>query len=91
MERFQIKSTNILSWQRFEFVCSYHIVISWLFLLLCRVFPAEACDTIGGDACAASMFPEAKLSQPQESSKTSTRVIEEIDREYFDYDSEPNR
>jgi len=55
------------------------------------VFPAEACETIGGEACDATMFPEAKLSQTQGSSKINARVIEEIDREYFDYESEPSR
>ncbi|EXB62838.1 hypothetical protein L484_008688 [Morus notabilis] len=33
------------------------------------VFPAEACETIGGEACWAGMFPEAKLQQQAKSSR----------------------
>lgn len=46
------------------------------------VFPAEACETIGGDACLADIFPEVKLN-PEASSK---RIASEpFDRDYLEY------
>ncbi|XP_062105329.1 light-regulated protein 1, chloroplastic [Humulus lupulus] len=50
------------------------------------VFPAEACDTIGGEACWEGMFPEAKLQQKQSGSPAP--ASESFDREYLEY-SEP--
>lgn len=48
------------------------------------VFPAEACETIGGEACSVDMFPEVKLqAQPQDSSANT--APEEVDREYVEY------
>ena len=47
------------------------------------VFPAEACETIGGDACLAEMYPEARL-QP-EARNERARASEAIEREYFEY------
>ncbi|XP_015893906.3 light-regulated protein 1, chloroplastic [Ziziphus jujuba] len=47
------------------------------------VFPAEACETIGGEACWAGMFPEAKLEQQPQNS--AARASEDIDREYLQY------
>ncbi|KAL5717358.1 hypothetical protein ACHQM5_010374 [Ranunculus cassubicifolius] len=47
------------------------------------VFPAEACETIGGDACDAQIFPETKL--PQDNS-IKAKSAEEVDREYVEYD-----
>ncbi|KAF6143089.1 hypothetical protein GIB67_041157 [Kingdonia uniflora] len=49
------------------------------------VFPAEACDTIGGEACNAEIFPEAKLKQEDGRNKAKT-VQELVDREYVEYD-----
>ncbi|GMH06886.1 hypothetical protein Nepgr_008726 [Nepenthes gracilis] len=48
------------------------------------VFPAEACETIGGEACAANIYPEAKVKQEAPSMR-STVASEEVDRDYFDY------
>ena len=48
------------------------------------VFPAEACDTIGGEACEVEMFPEVK----PVASVTSTRASdssEVVEREYMEY------
>ncbi|XP_044512499.1 light-regulated protein, chloroplastic-like [Mangifera indica] len=50
------------------------------------VFPAEACETIGGDACDAEMYPEVKLKPEIPSSKAETSS-ESIDRDYLDYSS----
>ncbi|KAJ0101341.1 hypothetical protein Patl1_05406 [Pistacia atlantica] len=50
------------------------------------VFPAEACETIGGDACDAEMYPEVKPKPEIQSSKAKTSS-EPIDREYLDYSS----
>ncbi|KAG4912611.1 Light-regulated protein 1, chloroplastic [Glycine soja] len=47
------------------------------------VFPAEACETVGGEACMAEMYPEAKL-QPE--AKTPRVVTENVEREYLEYD-----
>ncbi|KAK0592648.1 hypothetical protein LWI29_022933 [Acer saccharum] len=49
------------------------------------VFPAEACETLGGDACDADMYPEVKLKPDTESEKVKTSS-ELIEREYLDYD-----
>ena len=51
-------------------------------MVVCRVFPAEACETLGGEACDAAMFPEVKPAPAQASAK---EAAEEVDREYLDY------
>ncbi|XP_022773620.1 light-regulated protein-like [Durio zibethinus] len=48
------------------------------------VFPAEACETIGGDACRADIYPEVKL-QPNAKNDSPRTPTELIDREYLDY------
>ncbi|XVE50032.1 hypothetical protein DITRI_Ditri01bG0129600 [Diplodiscus trichospermus] len=50
------------------------------------VFPAEACETIGGEACDVEMYPEVKL-KPEAQSKNDKTASEQIDREYLDYNS----
>ncbi|KAF8408505.1 hypothetical protein HHK36_007661 [Tetracentron sinense] len=47
------------------------------------VFPAEACETIGGEACDAEIYPEAKL-KPE--ARSAIKAAESVDREYFEYD-----
>ncbi|XP_004493072.1 light-regulated protein 1, chloroplastic [Cicer arietinum] len=47
------------------------------------VFPAEACETVGGEACLADMYPEVKL-QPEAKNDTP-KASENIEREYLDY------
>ncbi|KAL2939601.1 Light-regulated protein 1 chloroplastic [Bienertia sinuspersici] len=55
-----------------------------------KVFPAEACDIVGGNACAAVMYPEVKLDTPKKMSQTNSNVVtEQFDREYFDYSIDP--
>ncbi|XP_062110864.1 light-regulated protein, chloroplastic-like [Humulus lupulus] len=49
------------------------------------VFPAEACETIGGEACDAEMYPEVKPPTPQPKN-TATNTKESVDREYLQYD-----
>ncbi|XP_010682968.2 light-regulated protein, chloroplastic [Beta vulgaris subsp. vulgaris] len=53
------------------------------------VFPAEACEILGGDACTAVMYPEVKLDKPKMSETNTNNTVEQFDREYFDYDSDP--
>ncbi|KAL6011752.1 hypothetical protein ACLOJK_002217 [Asimina triloba] len=48
------------------------------------VFPAEACETLGGDACAAEMYPEAKL-KPAAAAPEARTSSEKVDREYIEY------
>ncbi|KAI3965133.1 hypothetical protein MKW92_005858 [Papaver armeniacum] len=48
------------------------------------VFPAEACDTIGGEACNVEMYPEAKP-KPENKSIAPKTTKESIDREYLEY------
>ncbi|KAA8529999.1 hypothetical protein F0562_034397 [Nyssa sinensis] len=50
------------------------------------VFPAEACETIGGEACDADMYPEVKLNQEGKSNIPKT-ASEKVDREYLEYNS----
>ncbi|KAJ3708834.1 hypothetical protein LUZ61_012539 [Rhynchospora tenuis] len=48
------------------------------------VFPMEACDLIGGDACDVRMFRETKLEAV--ASRSDARVAtEEFDRDYLEY------
>ncbi|KAJ4822068.1 Light-regulated protein 1, chloroplastic [Turnera subulata] len=49
---------------------------------LFSVFPAEACEILGGEACLAEMFPEAKL---KAESRTRNASSEAFDREYLQY------
>ncbi|XP_059633463.1 light-regulated protein, chloroplastic [Cornus florida] len=49
------------------------------------VFPAEACETIGGEACDAEMYPEVKLKPETKNNKTKA-TSELVDREYLEYD-----
>ncbi|KAI3457774.1 hypothetical protein Pfo_014437 [Paulownia fortunei] len=46
------------------------------------VFPAEACETIGGDSCQADIYPEVKLKPEANKPKIASETIE---REYLDY------
>lgn len=48
------------------------------------VFPAEACETIGGDACDANIYPEVKLT-PRPKNTASATATEPVDREYLEY------
>ncbi|XP_022752227.1 light-regulated protein-like [Durio zibethinus] len=48
------------------------------------VFPAEACETIGGDACRANIYPEVKL-QSEARNDFPRTATELIDREYLEY------
>ncbi|KAL6190666.1 hypothetical protein ACLB2K_037060 [Fragaria x ananassa] len=50
------------------------------------VFPAEACETIGGEACDVEIYPEVKL-EPQGKSTAATPGKELEDRDYLEYDS----
>ena len=50
------------------------------------VFPAEACETIGGEACDAEMYPEVKL-QPEPKSNNAGTSTETVDREYLEYNN----
>ncbi|WCJ26736.1 Light-regulated protein 1 chloroplastic [Euphorbia peplus] len=50
------------------------------------VFPAEACETTGGEACEVEMYPETKLKTEPKTTKPTT-TTEQIDREYLEYSS----
>lgn len=47
------------------------------------MFPAEACETIGGEACDVEMYPETKPKSAENTTKT--QVSESVDREYLEY------
>ena len=57
------------------------------------VFPAEACETVGGVACDVEMFPETKLRLREEPPKAAKvgpgpgPTSETVDREYLEYNS----
>lgn len=51
-----------------------------------RVFPAEACETIGGEACLADTYPEVKLQPEARINSALNTAPESVDREYLDYD-----
>ncbi|EEF49348.1 light-regulated protein, chloroplastic [Ricinus communis] len=48
------------------------------------VFPAEACETLGGDACLANIFPEVKL-EARNDAAAARIASEPIEREYLEY------
>ncbi|KAF5746379.1 putative Light-regulated protein precursor [Tripterygium wilfordii] len=48
------------------------------------VFPAEACETIGGEACDVEMYPETKL-KPETVNTVPKPASEQVEREYIDY------
>ncbi|KAI8021834.1 hypothetical protein LOK49_LG03G00029 [Camellia lanceoleosa] len=50
------------------------------------VFPAEACETVGGEACDAEMYPEVKLN-PEAKNNKSRAAPETVDREYLEYNN----
>ncbi|WOL14313.1 hypothetical protein Cni_G23093 [Canna indica] len=49
------------------------------------VFPMEACDILGGEACNTKMFPEVKLAASSSTSDSSRVASEEIERDYLEY------
>ncbi|KAK7268150.1 hypothetical protein RIF29_20837 [Crotalaria pallida] len=49
------------------------------------VFPAEACETIGGEACLADIYPEVRL-QPEARSDTPRVTSDNVERDYLEYD-----
>ncbi|XP_010250537.1 PREDICTED: light-regulated protein-like [Nelumbo nucifera] len=54
------------------------------------VFPAEACETIGGEACDVEIYPEVKLKTEASSSNNVARMVSEsVDREYIEYNDNP--
>ncbi|XP_042441413.1 light-regulated protein, chloroplastic-like [Zingiber officinale] len=50
------------------------------------VFPMEACDILGGEACDTKMFPEVKLAASDKNTAGSSVASEEIERDYLEYD-----
>ncbi|XP_066314069.1 light-regulated protein, chloroplastic-like [Miscanthus floridulus] len=47
------------------------------------VFPMEACDLLGGDACIGQMYPEAKLAA---AAPEASRRVDGVERDYLSYD-----
>ncbi|XP_062206757.1 light-regulated protein, chloroplastic [Phragmites australis] len=47
------------------------------------VFPMEACELLGGDACSVQMFPETKLA---DAAAVDASRREEVERDYLSYD-----
>lgn len=62
------------------------ILESWMQEIF-SVFPAEACETVGGEACDVEMYPEVKLTQPESKSSQARTASEMVDREYLDYNN----
>ncbi|TVT98153.1 hypothetical protein EJB05_32016 [Eragrostis curvula] len=48
------------------------------------VFPMEACELLGGEACSAQMYPEVKLEAGV--AAAASRRTEDVDRDYLAYD-----
>ncbi|KAI3818062.1 hypothetical protein L1987_11864 [Smallanthus sonchifolius] len=51
------------------------------------VFPAEACETLGGVACDVEMFPETKLKEEPKPASNHKATSQAVDREYLQYDN----
>ncbi|KAL6850209.1 hypothetical protein ACP4OV_020837 [Aristida adscensionis] len=49
------------------------------------VFPMEACELLGGEACSGQMFPETRLADAAAAAAASRRE-EDVEREYLAYD-----
>nr|POE82068.1 light-regulated protein [Quercus suber] len=43
-----------------------------------------SCETVGGEACDAEMYPEVKI-KPEVRYKTAKTSSEAVEREYFEY------
>lgn len=52
--------------------------------LFFSVFPAEACETVGGEACLADIYPEVRI-QPEPRNSTERNASENVEREYLEY------
>lgn len=55
-------------------------------LVFFSVFPAEACEVVGGEACDAEMYPEVKL-KAEAGNPPARSATEGVDREYLEYNS----
>lgn len=53
--------------------------------VIVSVFPAEACETVGGEACLADMYPEVKLQPEASNNAPKAAASENIDRDYLEY------
>ncbi|KAF9595377.1 hypothetical protein IFM89_000295 [Coptis chinensis] len=51
------------------------------------VFPAKACETIGGEACNAKIYPKTTL-KPEDTSIKGKTTQESVDREYLEYEDQ---
>lgn len=51
------------------------------------VFPAEACETVGGEACDVDMYPEVKLKPDANSTAQPKTASDLVDREYVEYNN----
>ncbi|KAK4741199.1 hypothetical protein SAY87_024787 [Trapa incisa] len=49
------------------------------------VFPAEACETVGGEACLADIYPELRVEPKPARINVAVRPDESIERDYLDY------
>lgn len=68
------------------YIFEANVLNNLLFSLKSRVFPAEACETIGGDACLADVYPEVKLkTEATRTSKSNITTSESVDRDYLQY------
>jgi hypothetical protein len=54
-------------------------------MIWCRVFPMEACELLGGEACSAQMYPEVKPAAAAEEVISWMRK-EGVERDYLAYD-----
>lgn len=60
-------------------------VVKTFVCVIFSVFPAEACETVGGEACLADIYPEVKL-QPEASNDTpKAATSENVERDYLEY------
>ncbi|KAL0924120.1 hypothetical protein M5K25_004929 [Dendrobium thyrsiflorum] len=51
------------------------------------VFPAEACETVGGEACDVAIYPEAKLTASTNTAE-APKAVEEVERDYLEYNQQ---
>lgn len=72
------------SWTQFMSVSQHVDMIISTPSLFFSVFPAEACETIGGEACVADIYPEVRI-QPEARNSTQKIASENVEREYLEY------
>lgn len=66
---------------------TFRISLTCEFQCVCAVsvFPAEACETIGGESCLADIYPEVRIESGTNGVDVAIKSEESVEREYLEY------